>query len=642
MFEGLSFAASIPLWLVIITSGFCCVGWLVSNIGIVRRLRHNKTRMIGVIGVNTLFCLAMAVWLNGVSWRHEGQQTLWLFTPNTEQVLQDLSIIEQWQAGDQFAQLNGHSTRLDRVPEQTKVVTNIQQLADLVGQYQQWAIVGDGLSPEQWTWLELMMETLPKPLVFEATPQQFGVVDAVWQHSLALGEPLSLNAKLTGSHDDQKLYRALLIDPANEVVAEQTLRVGDRFTMQTVPKAIGLWQFQLAISGVQQDDEVLQQQDIAFEVVPGKPLQVLMWLSAPTFEARHLQNWLADSNSKILLDLSISRDVSKTQFINFEQQQIEQLQQSTRAERLAQFDVLMIDWRKLQQLDANEIAMIEQAIRNGLGVHVWLDVDAVGLLGDKSIPWLASFEAKPWTESYETALPIWATGAGDKPLPIHPVSLSKSGIVHEVSASTGEALVQLHTIDQGRVLISILNSSYQWRLEGNTQAHSEYWAYLLSKLARSDEQSTIQFEQYGVLATAHQAIRLCVTNTQQPWKIASRTHSSGVSMSDLATYSSSILPEQFCTSVWPADGGWQAYSATTEEQSASAHLYIYEPQDWQPWRQAASIRATTARLQPANSPTVLTQESTRPMHRLPWFVLVLILATILWIERRLSAQSVSD
>lgn len=526
----------------------------------------------------------------------------------------------------------------------THSVTVIQQAEQILGaipQLQQLHVIGDGLSPQQWQTLNLHRTPQQNALDirFRPSPPRLGLIDMHWRHALILGQVQQLKGRLQldqqrldelqGANLQERIFELQLLDPAGDVINRVRLQNNDAFQFRFAPKRLGVWQYQLKLFSPVGQSELLTE-NVAFEVKDAKRPTVLIKQSAPSFETRHLQNWAASLGSAVTIETQISKFKTITQYLNRpldENSQSDSVLDSSA--RLKTYDWLLIDGRGLLNLSAPQGDNLNQALAQGLGVLVVVDTQ---LLQTTALPeLLADFSISSTDKAPNRASTVhWAGRQTEQPLPHISATIQAEDSDILVTDNRANPLVMAKNLGLGKVAISLINQTHQWRTTAQLSLYSHYWQYLITHLARADSGAYWLAQQDSSLFTV-----------EQPQPLCARVNQTAVSASygallqrqtPLVLQPDIINNHQACTRVFISQPGWYQSRLQQGEQREKSHFYVYDKQDWSAWQQTLKYQAsrdaveTSVQARPQSTPQALSKW-------LFWGCFILA-CSFLWLERK--------
>jgi hypothetical protein len=468
-------------------------------------------------------------------------------------------------------------------------------------------ITGHGLDP--WDVERLAGAGRFEVTVTDPPPAPDGITRISWRRDLSVGQAMTVTGTITGGGTLR------LEGPGGRVEQIVSARPEETpFTLRLVPPGPGRFLFDLFLLRPGSEERLGA---IDVHVRPAGPPR-LVWLErAPSFETRHVKQWLADSGGAVAVRTTVSRDRSRYEYHNLDRVDLSRLTPA----RLEDFDVVVVDAVTWADLPQAERQAIEQGVRSGsLGLVLRL-----GLQSD--VPPRAPFGVAVRRIADLDRLMVRPATLEEPPEPIAipPFELAGAG-VPILRDGAGRALTVSRPLGSGSVAITALTGSYRWVLGGRADAHRAYWVTLLEAVAPVDEQPRWLIP--GGPAPENEP--LTVTLAGEPPVTAELTEPDG-RRSAVPLRQHPIRPDCFSTTLWPRRAGWHRLEA----DGAVALFHIAEGSDWQAWRLTRRRDATALAATQGSLPTGAVDRS------VPWLRL-LALATLLvalvsaWVDERRS------
>lgn len=573
-------------------------------------------------------------------------------------------------------------------------------LAHAIGDMSELVVLGDGLSPAQWQTLFLATDNWGTPenskveVTFMPSEKTLGLVNISWQKQLQIGQALHIRGALSGRSDseaseddaapsDVKSYILQLVSPSGEIEQEISLKRGDVFSLVTHPKTAGQWRYPLRLRD-KRSNALLEENYIALSVSQnealGAPLssakintslRSAIWQSAPSFETKHIKDWVSASGSAVTITTQISQDAYLRQYINQPTPDASAASPAVLddhfypAQTLADIDILFMDGRGLINLSKDQTLRLQQAVESGLGLFLFADSDLVlkessDIAKRLNLPVLR--EDKQATDEFTIVYPKQFAPRAAQAVPA-PTDLTLSVGAFRfddeeaetlLAAPNGRALVKRHTQGLGQVAITLLPRTYEWKLNQTNGEYERLWHYLTKHIARNSGANYWLKEHASGLVFERNQVDACL-------RIASKSHNFDVSIEYVQRQSNELKqqplilnqrPEQpniACAHYWPKSSGWHRISASTQQDSqpnstkvqrgvsnaitTQQYRYVYSPDSWLTAQQTVKHWASHA---VANSST---KTNFRPRYvtlnkGAPFAMLVLLLSA-LWLIRRL-------
>ncbi len=492
-------------------------------------------------------------------------------------------------------------------------------------------VAGYGLEQDQWP-------DIPGNVRIEFKPPGIsGFTGMRWQRVLAEGETLQVSGYYRSSATGN-IIDLQLLDPAANIVDETRLKGGQPFKLATSVKASGHLEYRLQARVA---DTLQSEQLVPVEVGTLTRLNIMIEQSAPSFETRALKNYAAASGHALRINTVISKDKTISQSTNLPTETDTAFSPPT----LAVQDVLIMDGRALVNLPASRRQWLTEAVDNGLGLLVLADSALLEHIGELNTNLLSGFQLSPSNEMENTAIPRLLTGAAghwQEPLTVATMQLDSADADVLVDDGHDRNLVVRRTRGLGYIAISLISHSHDWLTAGHRADWSEYWAALLSALARQREESFLLPQSETDFFRVNRRTAVCAFSSEVNTNVvitapASRQGSNPI---ELQLVKDALDSPRQCGFFWPDSGGWhrlQLFSADHETILDEQAIYIFREDQWLAQQRDQRVKATRARALSDRHPLAGPTENrvSEPLG-LFWLWLTLILsATLLWLERRL-------
>jgi hypothetical protein len=475
-------------------------------------------------------------------------------------------------------------------------------------------VLGYGLEEEALAELSTL-QVLP-----HLSPLPIGVLSASWPQKITLAEQLVIQGKFTSAGQKTRLYLQAAGAKRDSIEikegAEQT------FSLQFKPKTAG--QFVYALQWRDAEDS-LHMEQLPVVVEAPRLLNVLLLSSAPSFEVKFLKNALAKKGHGVAVRSQVSKGISQTETVNLPNMQINRLTPAL----LQKFNVVLVDAATTQSLSGQEKLAVQQAVRQeGLGVLTTFTSDrpkAIPFFAEAVFNRISGKEAingpVKWAGQTSTAVILPLTAFALQP------KLGQQSLAW--GNSPKEALVITSRKGAGQVSVSLVPETFPLTLEGKEKLYQEFWATVLTSLAKPLEEPAIFVE--PAFAAVHQPVTLTNSGQSHLQKpiIASEQTKKSVSV---ITVGSTALPSQLSLMFWPQQQGWHTFK-TTDQISSS--FFTYPSNSWQTNRlyqlQQANMKAAKVGVQAAGNKDIKQKEA---LPLWPFGLGLLLALGFLWIEEK--------
>ncbi|HEY0609488.1 MAG TPA: hypothetical protein VGD35_07520 [Chitinophaga sp.] len=433
-----------------------------------------------------------------------------------------------------------------------------------------------------------------------------GIQSVYWQRQINAGADLHLQGRFKNSATTPV---KLLLNGFNEHLDSITIPPQEErsFDLNTRPRHIGRALYTLLALA----KDTLVSEPIPVEVLPVRPLKVMILAASPDFENKFLANWLSEHDYVVAMRTAISRNKYSYAFLDTARFPLERITPAL----LTAFDLLVSDAGALSALGRDELGAIRSQVEEkGMGLIIRADSNIAP----------HQFYNQPFTltaalDKNERPLLLHSAGA-DKPVALvtAPAAWLRSvpGLQPLIWDPQQHILAGSSLYGEGRLLLTTLSNTYTWILSGQPAAYQSLWSLLLQQAAR---QQPLQAHWRTGLSfpKVHQPVPLQL-ETAQPLPAAT------VNAASLSLSQDGALPSHWQGVYWPAQSGWQT---AVSSQGDSSWWYAFSEKDWQylSGREEASGRNIIA-AQTGNS------------RRAPliWFMILFMLSVVfLWAEEKL-------
>lgn len=444
-----------------------------------------------------------------------------------------------------------------------------------------------------------------------------GFVAADWQQEPELGQPWAVEGQYNSATAEPVRVRLLAAGRPRDSVQLPAGR--GRFRLSFRPKAAGRAVYTLEAAG---PAGRVTREPVPVQVLPNRPLRVLLLAATPSFEVRFLKNDLAAHQHAVALRTGLSRGLTQTEFLN--------LPNPPNLNRLTptllnRFQVLLTDAASLADLSAAEAAAVRRAVQSGqLGVLLLADAAST----PRQLPGTGAFRLR--------TRPVAATGTaqrltwpgGPAATALVPATLTTRPDVRPlIIGPNREPVAAVLRLGAGQVAVTTIIETFPWLLQQQADTYAAYWSHLLTAVrpARAVPVSVLPLATWPrpdapltLRATGPARGPLLVqTATTPPVRVALRQDAS-VGEWATATY-------------WPAAPGWHEARLDSVRQ----WFYVYDSVSWQaPARADWHLAAAQSSASPA---TALAATSSHVTTWPRWwgYVLFLLGAGLLWLEEKL-------
>ena len=484
-------------------------------------------------------------------------------------------------------------------------------------------LAGDGLAARD------RDTALPAHVTLQPAPAPHGWVDLHPPTIAAPGALFSVSARAQGVAN----ARAELLDPAGVVVDRAPLDTQGNVRLQGSARDAGRSEFTLRLLDARQ--HTVDSVTVPLQSVAQPAPRVLMLAAAPGPEWKYLRRWATDTGLAVQMQAHAGGGVM-----------LGDAPVALTAARLAATDVLMLDERSLTTLGASQRSLIQQALRDGLGVLV----RSSGPLSDGARQTLRSWglavnggtravaltlpadpesallqarrgPARPATDSTSYMDEASAASQSAAPPALERFDASATDTEALLLDAKGQPVGGWRGVGRGRVAVLPISDSYRLVLAGRDDRYAELWSSVFTQVAR-----------------ALPAVAAARVEATTPWSgermsICQVTDGAQVADPQGRTNALQIDPAsgtQRCAGYWPTAAGWHQL----QQGEAALAFYVFDPAGAaslyrQQVQQTTAQRLTRGSAAPSGSPVPV------PGPRWPWLLAFVAVAGLLWwLERR--------
>ncbi|MTI23055.1 hypothetical protein E1176_18640 [Fulvivirga sp. RKSG066] len=426
-----------------------------------------------------------------------------------------------------------------------------------------------------------------------------GILRFNYSQEAEVGELLEVNGLLQADYNGWLKLRAF-----DQVVDSIQVTMGQQaFKLQVQIKSAGKYVFQ--VQEVNEKSEVLRQHDFPIIVSDQQSYKILMVNEFPTFELKYLKNYLAAEGHELQVRNQLTRGRYKFEAYNTSVSRFYKLSSNV----LEAAALLVIDYPSLKSLSRNELSMLKERVRNGLGVYIMPSEELFTANND-----LIIVDFEPTTSE------VASVNMLDKPYRIDTygyVFKDQPGFQFTFNNLTGAML-----LGEGQVGGSVLQNTYKLWLAGEQTAYKNLWKKQLEALLPSKRATSIN---YNWPVCIDQPVDFEFGAQSKPM-----VNIDGVSVAPIQDMHISDI---WSGTYWPKSTGWH----TVMIENDTTWLFVNQDSEWEG---VVSYNRSKANSRVFNHDTeirfkvdVSVKKEIDPL----WFYLLfLICVGYLWLEPKLS------
>lgn len=586
---------------------------------VVRFYRKQTLRMSMLICINGIACLA----LFGL-----------LAKPSLQEKLPSKAILLTSGAPNALAKTSTpvfHLSEVGSLPSHSNIqsISSVEQIKQQMPNLQTLQIYGHGLYQEQVAKLDNIQ------LEFQPSPISPGLINVSWNKQVFLGQSVTFNAQYLAPKSPA-ILTANIIDLANHSVATMNILHNEAFQLVFQPKLLGHYLYNVEIRD--QNQQLLTSQSIAINVNQTMPANISIIQSAPSFETKHLANWMSQYQAKVIVHTKISKNKFMTQRFNIDAND----DISLSPELLKKQDMVIISGQSLLDFTPTQRLWISDAVKNGLGVLILADSKLVDYLTQDSLPILAGFSLTQTPKTAANTYPVWPQSTTVNTM----ADVALSRLWAHLNINQGDILVTdnqsplnvAKPLGQGVISVSILKERFRWLTQGELSTYSHYWQYILSKVSRATEQVRFSNRQLAPPTINSFKQQVCVVTNQSDDQLIAAIEAIQHGQKNTIVFNKSLINvEQQCGIYWPESVGWHKISLIsqpTDTVHSSQYIYADNKNYWQSWQQYEKVTATLRAEKQQNMLEVPVSAINKPINPQLFWWLFTLSASLLWIEQK--------
>jgi hypothetical protein len=296
-----------------------------------------------------------------------------------------------------------------------------------------------------------------------------GITDLTIPSRITVDVPDRISGTYRANKPGRKWIR--LVGPGGPEDSTAINNAGDtRFALSLSPAVAGTLMYR--VEEVDSAGKVLQASKLPIYAQSPKTLDVLIVSDYPTFELRHLKNFLADRGHRVGMRNRVSRNRYHQEFANRPAYNLNLLT----AAIFESVDVLVVDQASHVAMSGSERNQIMRSLQTGLGLIL---LPAAATPSSNQLITFTSLNGAQDTvqlrvKGVRTTLPsLPLRPAGE----IDPVMIAEKGRIVSGCRCTGDV----------KIGFQLLRETYQLSLQGKSELYASLWTPLLEKVAREHD-----------------------------------------------------------------------------------------------------------------------------------------------------------
>jgi hypothetical protein len=549
-------------------------------------------------------------------------------------------------------------------------INHISELSVYEPSINQLDLYGDGLSATQWKQIE------PANVIFYPSELTSGFIDPQWIKEATLGETITFTAKVqvtAQSRHVNRIHSVQLMDVNNELLDEVKVKDNEVFSFSFTPKTLGQHIYRIHLmkkmSSDKDADTVLLKESIAVSIIDSTLPRVLVLQSSPKYETKYFKHWLTENNGQLLTLTQISKNKVMSEEVNLstevssslslsQKSSIQTIDELLAAAIFTHFDLLMIDTETLLSISDGKLALMDQAIKNGLGLLVFSDKALVLNINDSTLPLLSEFRQQvnrssnnstpfslnPVVNNHKKQVMLhWNNKKTEHLIDAVNIDLRPYNAEHLVYDHRKQPLVISNNRGKGKIALTTINSSFQMKINGMHDDYSQFWQFITTELASNKKNMFWLPQPKETLTLKGNMVKACLLAESN---VLSSSTTSQINSMNLHT--KLYLGEQaenqqkHCSIYFSNNAGWQQLLFTVENEAQvtfrkSQYIYHYKTSDWLAWQQSFNHLNSENMVRKSESfnENKIINENSKPLNKLIVFFILFLSSSFLWAERKL-------
>ncbi|MFS2136623.1 hypothetical protein [Duganella sp. Dugasp56] len=462
------------------------------------------------------------------------------------------------------------------------------------------SLVGDGLREAEW-------RDLPaRPLQWKPA-----AADLLWldfPRSMSLGRIFTLSVRRSQAQAGWRLQ--LLAENKQGLAESSTIAAASQLSVQWLPPVAEAMVLQARL--LDAAGAVIAQGPIPLQVKDALPLQIQGRFDAPSFDARALNQLLADGGAILDWSVTLGKAVARSE---------------TARVPLTAPNAVVVDAAYVEHLNPSARDALLAQVRQGVPLVV-----LGGNAADASL-WQRQFDLRlhpqsPTTEKEDTRQ-FSVAGAS---LAMPPAGLNpddRAGGPWSVLARDGKKQSWLwqRDLQQGRVVWIGVSDWHKYAISA-PQALALWWQGAMDSIALASVQKA-GWQMVDPMPLPGLRSEVCAQGVKPGTMVGL------VGAAELQLQARADKADAVCAALWPQKAGWLAFKAAGMGEAGAE--YVYARGDWPAWQKA--LRRDATALYAARSPGTTTKSgvtgSSRPLPVAPFGALfALCMLGLWWREQR--------
>jgi hypothetical protein len=381
------------------------------------------------------------------------------------------------------------------------------------------------------------------------------------------------------------------------------------FALSLTPKQSGLFLY----SVVAEDEGKAMTQKFPVEVKEEKKLNIFFAQNYPTAETRYLKNFLIENGHAVAVRSKISKDKFHYEYSNRQALRIDRLS----PELLNEIDLFFIDQESLEALSNNEKAVLEESVKQGLGLLTFYNSkDKI-----KSSVFLSLSMKEILVDTVRLNL-------GSSAYTFSTLPVTVTDVVEPILKVNDRVLSGYVNKGTGRIAFQLLQETYRLVLEGRKMDYALLWSPLVEHSARTQNSKfKIEMDQsFPIYPDEPIDVNIIAANGKP------RLMNDGAL---IPLREDVVIDDYWHGTTWAGEAGW--HQLTIEQDSSKQNYYVSHPNEWQSLRIALLHKSNAAlsHNDSTNHNELSIVKEQHPVSLLIFFIIFLLSAGFLWLVPKL-------
>ncbi|HEX8462312.1 MAG TPA: hypothetical protein VF623_12815, partial [Segetibacter sp.] len=476
-------------------------------------------------------------------------------------------------------------------------------------------IFGYGLGKDQLRQLNSV------PIVFHPATIPTGITAISWPRKLVAGNSFSVQGKFTNkSSTDLKLVlRGLGMNLDSAILPKNA---SNQFELTTIPKHLNRAVYNIfAIA----EKDTIEVEEIPFEVIQQKSLQVLLLSSSPDFETKFIKNWLGENGYAVASRSRISKNKFQKEYVNILGFTADHIS----AAGLDKFDVLIADAKELALINKSELGIIQSQVRNqGLGLIIKTD-SSISPASFYAADFITTKEKE--TNKKEATLSLKNVQGSIIKVPVKdPVYVKgNAGTQSLIKDETSGVFAGSTIFGNGKIVLSTLGNTGFLLLTGQKEKYADIWTLLLNDAAKKIN-SKAEVTLAPAFAQVNEPAVISIQNNSylQPAQLGE---------DKIYLHQNASLPYIHAGMYWPVETGWLP---AVDPAGKTDWFYVFNKNSYSTVQAVKKIALTTKHISQYSvaeaKQNLIKQKVAVEVPKIYFFLFFIFASGFLWFEKKLS------